>query len=144
VNKEALVLCKRAYAARRVSLHKISLKTVKFFERAEEIKITRDSLAFFAQFRDNFFDEILTHYKNVKRLTINLNFLFEEDKKDRLFEKLANFTLRENIATFNCEDAMLKINNLEALTKTQLLQNLTYLRLPKNNLGYNGLVFLFS
>lgn len=48
VNKEALVLCKRAFAARRVSLHKINLKTVKFFERAEEIKLTEGSLPFFA------------------------------------------------------------------------------------------------
>lgn len=47
INKEALVLCKKAFAARRVTLHKINLKTVKFFERAEEIKITKDSLAFF-------------------------------------------------------------------------------------------------
>jgi hypothetical protein len=50
VNKEALILCKKAYAARRVSLHRISLKTVKFFERAEEIKITKDSLSFFNHF----------------------------------------------------------------------------------------------
>lgn len=34
VNKEALVLCKRVYATRMVQLEKISLKSVKFFERA--------------------------------------------------------------------------------------------------------------
>lgn len=121
VNKEALVLCKRAYTARRVSLHKINLKTVKFFERSEEIKINRDSLPFFAQFKDNFFEEILTHYKNVKRLTINLNFLFEADKKDKLFEKLSSFTLKNHISTFNCEDAMLNQKNLESFTKTSML-----------------------
>jgi len=47
VNKQALFLCKRAYAPKRVYLHKINLGTVKFFERAEEIKMTKDSLAFF-------------------------------------------------------------------------------------------------
>mmetsp|Transcript_1711 Transcript_1711/g.1172 ORF Transcript_1711/g.1172 Transcript_1711/m.1172 type:complete len:93 (+) Transcript_1711:227-505(+) len=47
VNKEALFLCKKAYAARVVTLNKISLKTVKFFERAEEIKLNNESLTFF-------------------------------------------------------------------------------------------------
>jgi hypothetical protein len=55
VNKEALVLCKRAYAPKRVALHKINLGTVKFFERTEEIKITKDSLQFFNLYKDNFF-----------------------------------------------------------------------------------------
>jgi hypothetical protein len=70
--------------------------------------------------------------------------LFEEDKKDKLFEKLSNFTLKDNIKTFNCEDAMLVQKNLEAITKTSMLQNLTYLKLPKNNLGNNGVLFIFS
>jgi hypothetical protein len=70
--------------------------------------------------------------------------LFEEDKKDKLFEKLSNFTLKDNIKTFNCEDAMLAQKNLEAITKTSMLQNLTYLKLPKNNLGNNGVLFIFS
>jgi hypothetical protein len=34
--------------------------------------------------------EILSHYKNVKRLTINLNFLFEEDKKDKFLEMICS------------------------------------------------------
>ena len=144
VNKEALVLCKRAFAARRVSLHKINLKSVKFFERAEEIKITEGSLPFFAQFKDNFFEEILTHYKNVKRLTVNLNFLFEPEKKDRLLEKLASFTLKEHINTFNCEDAMLNQKNLESFVKSTMLESLTYLKLPRNNLGNHGITFIFS
>lgn len=97
------------------------MKTVKFFQRSEEIKITKDSLSFFSQFKDNFFEEILNHYKNVKRMTINLNFLFEEDKKDRLFEKLSSFVLRQNINTFNCEDAMLSVRNLESFAKTSML-----------------------
>ena len=47
INKEALILCKKAYSARKVSLDKINLKTVKFFIRAEQIKITYNSLPFF-------------------------------------------------------------------------------------------------
>lgn len=109
--------------------------TVKFFERAEEIKITKDSLVFFQQFKDNFFEEILCHYKNVKTFTINLNFLFEEDKKDKLFEKLSNFTLRDNVKTFIAEDSMINNKNLECLMKSAFLSNIVYLRLPRNNLG---------
>jgi hypothetical protein len=121
VNKEALVLCKRAYSPKRVHLHKITLETVKFFERTEEIKITNDSLAFFNQYRENFFEEILAHYKNIKRLTINLNFLFEEDKKDKFLERISQFQLKENIKTFNCEDTTLKEKNLECLIKSSIL-----------------------
>ncbi len=69
-------------------MHKINLGTVKFFERTEEIKITKDSLSFFNVYKENFFREILFHYKNVRRLTINLNFLFEDDKKDKFIEML--------------------------------------------------------
>ena len=126
VNREALGLCKRAYAPKRVALHRINMETVKFFERAEELKITKDSLVFFTTFKDNFFGEILRNYKNVKRITINLNFLFEEDKKDKLFDKLSAFTLKDSsIRTLCCEDAMLKEKNLEQLTKGVMLQNLT-------------------
>lgn len=57
----------------------------------------------------------------MKTFTTNLNFLFEEDKKDKLFEKLSNFVLKENILTFIAEDSMLKIRNLEALTKSEFL-----------------------
>lgn len=77
-------------------------------------------------------------------MTINLNFLFEEDKKDKLFEKLSNFTLKNNINTFNCEDAMLSLRNLEQFTKSTMLQNITYLKLPRNNLANNGIAFLFE
>lgn len=62
VNKEALVLCKRVYATRVVQLEKISLKSVKFFERAQEIRISKESLNFFDQYRDEFFEEVLDHY----------------------------------------------------------------------------------
>ncbi len=50
VNHQALQLCKRAYTPKRLLLHKINLGTVKFFERTQELKITKDSLGFFAQY----------------------------------------------------------------------------------------------
>jgi hypothetical protein len=78
VNKEALVLCRRVFKTKIVQLEKISLKTVKFFERAEEIRISKESLNFFSQYKDDFFDEILNHYSNAKTFTVNLNFLFDD------------------------------------------------------------------
>lgn len=117
---------------------------MKFFERAEEIKLTNLSLQFFQQFKDNFFEEIINYYKNVKTFTINLNFLFEEDKKDKLFEKLSLFVLKENVKTFICEDAMLRTKHLDSLTKSDFLQNIMYLKLPKNNLSNQGIAVLFS
>lgn len=104
-----------------MALHRISLETVKFFERTEELKITHDSLQFFNAYKDLFFEEILKHYKNIKTITINFNFLFEVEKKDKFFERLASFRLSERILTFNCEDAMLKEKNLECLTKSIML-----------------------
>lgn len=57
--------------------------------------------------------EILKNYKNIKRLTINLNFLFEEDKKDKFFDKLTQFSLKDGITTFCCEDAILNEKTLD-------------------------------
>jgi hypothetical protein len=104
VNKEALVLCKRIYATKTVQLEKVSLRSVKFFERAGEIRISKESLNFFVQFKDEFFEEILNHYKYVKVLTINLNFLFDDHLKDKIIEKITQFELRKNIQTFQAED----------------------------------------
>ena len=55
INRQSLLLCKRAYAPKKVQLHKINLGTVKFFERTEEIKLTMESLGFFAQYQESFF-----------------------------------------------------------------------------------------
>ena len=38
--------------------------------------------------------EILSHYKNLNRLTINLNFLFEEDKKNMLLDTMCTLPLK--------------------------------------------------
>ena len=100
VNKEALVLCRRVFKTKVVHLEKISLKSVKFFERAEEIKISKESLNFFNQYKDTFFEEILNHYSNVNIFTINLNFLFDEKLKDMIINKISQFELKRNIQTF--------------------------------------------
>ena len=69
--------------------------------------------------------EILSHYKNVRRLTINLNFLFEDDKKDRFIEMLCmmhqNEPLKESIKVFNIEDAVISERNIDTLFKSQIL-----------------------
>jgi hypothetical protein len=93
VNREARYISKKVFKARKVFLEKINIKSVKFFERAEEIRITQDSLSFFQQFKDNFFEEILEHYKNLLTVSISLNFLFDQQIKDHLFEKLSKFEL---------------------------------------------------
>lgn len=104
VNKEAFSLCKRIFTTRVVPLEKINLRTVKFFERAQEIRISKESLEFFSKFKDEFFEEILMHYKNVKILTINLNFLFDDNKKEQIIKKFSNFTLKKHVKTFQAED----------------------------------------
>ena len=95
VNKEALALCKRMYSARVVPLEKITLRSVKFFERAQEIRISKESLNFFSSYKDEFLTEILDHYRNVKAFTINLNFLFDDQKKDRILDKISSFALQK-------------------------------------------------
>jgi hypothetical protein len=99
---------------------------VKFFERAEELKITKESLPFFTQFKENFYLEILSHYKNVKRLTINLNFLFEEDRKNAFIERITGMhregnPLKQAIKIFSLEDAIVSARNLESLFKSEML-----------------------
>ena len=89
VNKEALVLCRRVFKTKIVQLEKVNLKSVKFFERAEEIRISKESLKFFSEYKDEFFEEILNHYTNVKTFTINLNFLFDDKLKDKIIEKIS-------------------------------------------------------
>ena len=75
-----------------------------------------------------FFLEILNHYKNVRRITINLNFLFEDDKKDRLIEMLClmhqNEPLKESIKVFSIEDAVISERNIESIFKSNIMQNI--------------------
>lgn len=91
VNKEAYFITRKVFGTRSIDLEKINIRTVKLFRRAEKLKITKDSLSFFAQFKRNFLAQIFDHYKNMSTLVINLNFLFEESSKDRLFDILADF-----------------------------------------------------
>ena len=80
----------------------------------------------------------------MKKITVNFNFLFETEKKDKFFEKLSKFRLKESIKTFNCEDSELVPKNLESLTKSLILSNLQALKLPRNNLRNDGVKFLFE
>jgi hypothetical protein len=91
VNKEAYFITRKVFGTRQIDLEKINIRTVKLFRRAEKLKITKDSLPFFSQYKRNFLAQIFDHYKNMKTLVINLNFLFEEANKDRLFDILADF-----------------------------------------------------
>ena len=36
---------------------------------------------------------LIEHYKNVSAFTINLNFLFDDQKKDRILDKISSFTI---------------------------------------------------
>mmetsp|Transcript_42376 Transcript_42376/g.65045 ORF Transcript_42376/g.65045 Transcript_42376/m.65045 type:complete len:372 (+) Transcript_42376:42-1157(+) len=145
VNKEALVLCKRIFETKVVQLEKITLKSVKFFERASEIKISCESLNFFKLYKDEFFEEVLNHYSNVRTLKINLNFLFDDAKKDRIIAKISSFALKRNIHTFQAEDVPSMSNeNLKNITRQFFLQNVQNLKLPRNNLGNQGVYYLFG
>lgn len=76
-------------------------------------------------FKDEFFEEILNHYTNVKTLTINLNFLFDDRLKDKIIEKISGFNLKANIATFQAEDVpTLNTKNLDFLTNSNFLANI--------------------
>lgn len=110
--------------------------------------MTKDSLSFFTVYKENFFREILSHYKNVRRLTINMNFLFEDDKKDRFIEMLASIhsqvALKDSIKIFAIEDCPLREKNLEVLFRSKILQNIQTLKLPRNNLLNAGIEVLFK
>jgi len=80
-------------------LGKINLRLVKFFQRVEQIRISKDSLSFFNQFKPVFFQQILSHYKNLRKFLINLNFIFEEREIDSLLDRIAQFQMQENVRT---------------------------------------------
>ena len=66
----------------------------------------------------------MQHYSNLHTLTINLNLFFEEDKKDQIFEKIAQFNLKNTIRRFEAKNAMLNGRNVEAITKTRFLEDI--------------------
>ena len=47
VNKEAHYISRKVFAMRSIDLEKINIRSVKFFKRAEKLRITKDSLNFF-------------------------------------------------------------------------------------------------
>lgn len=100
VNKEAHYISKKVFETRKVELHKISLRLVKFFHRAHMIRISKDSVQFFDQFKEKFFQEILVHYRSLRKFTINLNYIFGDTSiVDKLFNKLAKFKLDKRVTT---------------------------------------------
>lgn len=74
----------------------------------------------------------------MKTLVINLNFLFDERNKDKLFEVLADFQLQVNVRTLKIEDSMITQRNLDCLTQSDFAQQIVSLKLPRNNLGDQG------
>ena len=68
---------------------------------------------------------MLDFYKNVTIFTINLNFLFDCRKKDKIIEKITQFQLKKNIKTFQAEDVpMLDSSGLDKLLNLNFLKNI--------------------
>lgn len=118
VNKEAHYISKKVFGMRLVDLERINIRTVKLFKRAKEIRVNHNSISFFQQHKDVFFEEILSSYRGLTKLIINLNWLFDERDKDQLIEKVASFTLKPNTRTLLIEDSMLNVRNLHAILRT--------------------------
>ena len=108
------------------------------------MRISKDSLTFFNQFKPVFFQQILSHYKNLRKFLINLNFIFEEKEIDSLLDRLAQFQMQENVRTIQIEDGCLNQSSLSILTRSGLCSNIIALKMPRNNLGDSGVAFLFS
>ena len=101
VNKKARQACQKAYEARRIDLSNISLKTAKFFERAQTLFITEKALTFFDQFQDHFMQQVFDHYANVKHVCIDLGMLFVDSDKEKILGKVSEFTLNHNTDKFS-------------------------------------------
>lgn len=145
VNKEAHYISKKVFETRKVELQKISLRLVKFFHRAHMIRISKDSVHFFDQFKEKFFQEILANYRSLRKFIINLNYIFGENTiVEKLFSKLAKFTLDPRVQTIQIEDGVLSDRNLQLLSNSKFFQNITALKLPRCNLGDAGATFIFN
>lgn len=145
VNKEAHYISKKVFETRKVELHKISLRLVKFFHRAHMIRISKDSVQFFDQFKEKFFQEILVHYRSLRKFIINLNYIFGDNTiVEKLFSKLAKFTLDPRVKTIQIEDGVLSDTNLRLLSSSKFFKNIVALKLPRCNLGDNGVTFIFN
>ena len=144
VNQEAKTWCQRAYSARSVELSKISLKTAQFFKRAVILEINHESSKFFNTFKDSFFENILSHYSNLKTIKIDLNEVFDQNKKDIIIDKITCFPLKIQIEEVKAIRSMINYRDLESLTRTNFLENISRLSLSMNNIGDNDLVPLVS
>jgi len=104
VNKEAHYIAKKVFATCKIDLERINLRLVKFFTRTEQLRISKDSLQFFKQFKESLFNEILLHYKSLNKLILNLNHIFEESRVDWLLDRLSKFSLQSTVTTLQIED----------------------------------------
>ena len=106
--------------------------------------MSKDSLKFFDQYQDRFFEEILNHYKNLRKFILNLNCFFDEKQVDTVIGKLSEFQLGPAIRVLQVEDGNLNQRNLVSMTNSCLVANIVSLKMPRNNLGDSGVFFIFN
>jgi len=140
VNKEAKMWCQKAYAARSIELSKISLKTAQFFKRAVTLEINHDSPKFFDHFKDIFFTDILKHYSNLKIIKVDLNEVFDVDKKTNVIDKITQFPLKIQIEEVRVIRSMINFKDLELMTNTSFLENVSKLCLSMNSIKDEDLI----
>ena len=85
--------------------------------------ITEQSLPFFDTFKDNFCQQVLDNYRNLRTVVMDFGMLFFDEQKDVLINKITTFRLNPNIETFKVIRAQLNGHDLEALTKRNFLEN---------------------
>lgn len=64
-------------------------------------------MSFFQTYKENLFTEILTHYKNCRKLIISLNHIFDQRKVLDLLSTLSKFSLPATLTTLQIEDGFL-------------------------------------
>lgn len=134
VNKEARFVCQKAYSVRTIDLHKINLETVKFFERAQLMNITEESLKLFDNFSNKFFDQIISHYGNLRTVQIDLGMCFDPKQKERLFSILSARQLNNKTETFKLIRTEVTQQDIDTLLSHSFLENTRHLILSMNNL----------
>jgi len=66
-------------------------------------------------------EEIITNYKNLGSIAINLNMLFDMSKRDELLERLSKIQLKSNIKIIHINNTDLEPRSIETLTKNTFL-----------------------
>lgn len=127
-----------------VDIERINLRSVNFFKRALNLRISKDSIGFFEQYQDSFFQEILDSYMNVSKVIINMNWLFDINVIDKFFEKFTNFALNKYTKTLLIEDCVLEQHTIDLVMRRNFSSNLQALQLPRNNLRNEGILLIFE